>query len=128
MKILTFDEQEELIEHLASRPDIWQLHNDVWVRYAEGEIALAFCIRTFREGFYALCLKAGAWSETQSDDYVEWLLEKYTAYGTRSRIISVLEQYKIPATQIEKLSRDLCEVRGHGFVRRYERLAQHTST
>lgn len=129
IKTLTMDEAEELVEHLRSRPDIWTYYNEVWARSigteTEPEYALALVLRqNHYKNFIALTFKPYAWSLVQSDDYVEWLLEKYTAYGTRSRLIAVLEQHRVfvdKPEKVERLSRDLCEVRGGSFVRKYER-------
>lgn len=122
MRILTSDEVEELTEHLASRSDIWLLHNGIWLRQLQkDEFALGLKMRNgLPKGLCAITHKAVCWEQDEVDAYVEWLLEKYTAYGQRKLVLELLESYGV-SEQLDVLSRDLCNLQGESFVRKYRK-------
>lgn len=125
MIVLTQAEAEELVEHLASRPDIWILHENVWFRkmpQSVDNMALAIQVRNgLDDNLWALTHKRISWGEYTSSEYVYWLLEKYTAFSTRKQIVKILQNYRVHSTRTDALSRDLCELQGGTFVRRFER-------
>lgn len=123
MRILSASEVEELVEHFAGRRDIWILHESVWIRQiAPGEYAVALKIRnSVPGGLYALTLKPVSWSQQGAEDYVDWLLEKYTAYVLRQEVKRLCAPcVKLPH-QAETLSRDLCELQGGPYTRKHGR-------
>lgn len=127
MTIVTQYELDELVEHLAARPDIWILHGKVWLRIlksteAEPQVALGIMPGPApQEGLFVLSAKNVLWSQEGTKEYVLWLLEKYTAYTLRQQIIVMLTPAVKPTVDVQILSRDLCELHGGSFVRRYER-------
>lgn len=133
MNILTSLELEELVEHLSARPDIWRKHGRAWLRVLkssdeEPQVALGFVVQPApEEGLYYLIAKNVLWSENGTHEYVEWLLDKYTAYTMRQKIISLLAAAVKPTTNIQLLSRDLCDFHGGVFVRRRERNVETSS-
>lgn len=126
MLVLTQDESEELVEHFESRPDIWVLHNGVWVRklhprIGEG-VGVALKIAPHIEpGFYALAWKAYAYSPEAAERYVQWVVEKYTARPERVKIMGILRVHGMKPERIEAASRDVCLLRQGTFIRRHER-------
>lgn len=122
-RTLTRDEMDELVEHLSSRPDIWLYHQNVWLRQiGVEEYGLALLLRNgIAQDLYAITHKALTWNSTVADDYVLWLLEKYTAYSLRMKIVEMLEAHALPIQHVETLSRDLCNLQGGAFVRKFER-------
>lgn len=123
--VLTSSEAQDLIEHLAGRPDIWLYQHDVWVRQQRSETTglweylLALKLRnSLDHDMYALTSLAVTWSKQDVDDYVIWLLDKYTAYGSRAQIIQALEPVLKPTASIHLVSKTLCEIQGGTFVKR----------
>lgn len=130
MIVLTQAEAEELVEHFESRPDIWTLHENVWFRklvQEEGAVALALQVRNgLDDNLYALTFRQVRWGTATTSEYVKWLLEKYTAFDTRMKVVKILEKHKVGghSQHFDALSRDLCELQGGTFVRRHERRSQ----
>lgn len=148
MHLVTKDEADELVEHCASRSDIWILHNGVWIRLdskasiedcptckasvlecltckGSGKVrkrtfALALTVRNgLPDDFYSVTHKALLWSEATTTDYVRWLLEKYTAYALRQNVQRVLKAHKVPELELDVVGRELCQLYGGQFVRKH---------
>jgi hypothetical protein len=125
MKVLTSTEAEELVEHLASRPDIWTERKGVWVRMDAAQPLLALCIKPgLPNGLLALVHKPlGPWSAGAADDYVEWLLDKYTAYSLRQQVVKILAPAIKSTADIHALSQQICDIQGGTFRYKYVRAA-----
>jgi hypothetical protein len=55
------------------------------------EYALALKItNTLPHGMYSLSSKSVSWSDKDTQDYIDWLLSKYTSYEVRQRVLDVL--------------------------------------
>lgn len=122
MRILSFSEVEELQEHLKARSDIWVFHNDVWIRTTgPDEYALGLQFKNgLPGGMYSLTHKEHEWSRDETTQYVDWLLEKYTAYAERQKVVNILSSVVKSSADIHALSRDLCELKGGEFTRKHE--------
>lgn len=81
------DEREELLEHLASRPDIWTEDDSrpgVWTRHTRGECEFTIAVgheRVFAEG-------------AEAEPYTEWLLTNFTAYGFRMLLTAAIKELR----------------------------------
>lgn len=126
MRILSSSEVEELSEHLAARPDIWLEHQGCWIRQTnragEPPFALAVKLRNgIAHGMYAMTISPLDWDRELSEAYGLWLLEKYTAYCARMKIVQMLELKTKYYVDVDALSRDLCELHGGPFLRKHLR-------
>lgn len=120
MYILTPEEAEELIEHFSARPDLWIDVRGVWVRrQTEGQYALALRVQNgLPNGMHTLTVKALEWAPESAEEYIAWLLDKYTAYTLRSQIRTMLDRVVRKGTDTHALSRELCELHGGPFTRK----------
>jgi hypothetical protein len=128
MVILTLPEVADLREHLAERPDLWLRHasREVWFRRTDRDnYALVLCIRASLsdlEGMAVLTHKPLLWSAPTAQEYIEWLLTHYTAFGVRSQIIRVLRTHHVSHSVEHTLSRDLFALQEDLYVRQSLRL------
>jgi hypothetical protein len=90
-------EHDELIDHLASRQDIWTQSEDnpaMWLRSTEDEALCALLLAPpaktgpFRQ--YAVRVVPAAWSREECDKYVEALLNHWTSYLRRQQVETFL--------------------------------------
>lgn len=127
MITLSPSEAQELVEHLATRQDIWVYHDGVWVRQqrsaenGHNEYLLALRIVDGPEvGMQSLFAKPVTWTQSATDEYIEWLLEKYTAFSLRQQVLQTLKPYIKTTASLETLSKDICEIQAGAFVRKKE--------
>lgn len=105
---LTAWEVEELLEQLRLRPALWMGKDLLWVRRTSrgNELALKF----IRENTY-LTLHTRALNpeipQEQAERYTLWLLNKFTSYEKRMKIISLLRP-EVGEEKAYDLARRIC--------------------
>lgn len=91
--LLTQWERDELLDHLLSRPDIWQRNEEnesLWLRLSQGEGLCAIHIE--EQALPSLTSYPISWSESDTDDYVIELLSSWTEWGRRLRLVSLITE------------------------------------
>lgn len=69
-------------------------------------------------GMYALTVKPISWQRDTACEYVDWLLEKYTAYPLRQQFVRLIEKSLKPGEDPQVLSKLLAELQGGPFLRK----------
>lgn len=75
------------------------------------QFALALKIKNgLPDELFALSFAPISWNMEGAQNYVEWLLEKYTAYDVRKVVVEKLKRQVRNTVNIDALARDLIEV------------------
>lgn len=85
---LTQWERTELLDHLLSRPDIWQRNEEnegLWIRTRQAEACCAIHVQEFELESYTI-----SWDEKQTDEYVVELLSSWTEWGRRQKLTAFI--------------------------------------
>ena len=115
MRLLSLSESAELSEHFSHRPDIWLVSGSVWARKIgtnQHGVLVGFGPAAGRPLLSTLTITPVAWDLQTSEDYVSWLLEKYTAHSYRLQLLRLLAPVVHSRADVQTLSVQLAEMQG----------------